>query len=121
MLNFENVTTKENFLNYIKENKMELKEAEVYGKSRKCWNLSDKFGNEWNITYNSNAEQYAIFNVCKYDFDIPVIVFMQFDKNKITITNAEKAGRKIKSDRLLKQFSQLAIMVNSCVHFGFLN
>ena len=121
MLNFENVKTKENFTNYIKENKMKLKEAEAYGKSRKCWNLSDKFGNEWNITYNANTRLYAIFSVCKYDFDVPFAVFMQFDKNKIMITNAEKAGRKIKADRLLKQFSQRAIMVNSYSNFGFLN
>ena len=60
MLNFENVTTKENFIKYIKENKMKLEEA-------------------------------------------------------------EKAGRKIKADRLLKQFLQLAILVNNYANFGFLD
>ena len=100
---------------------MELKEKEAYGKNRKRWNLSDKFGNEWNITYNANNRQYAVFSVCKYAFDVPFSVFMQFDKNKITITNAEKAGRKIKADRFLKQFSQIAIMVNCYSSFGFLN
>ena len=120
MLNFENVATKNSFISYIETNSQKLKEIDAYAKNRRCWNISDKYGNEWNISYNGIENQYCICNVCKDSCDVPFSVYMKFDTNKITITNAEKAGRKIKSERLLKQFSQLAIMLNCYANYWYL-
>ena len=120
MYKFTNTTTKENFLKNIEWSGKEIKPIEAHGKDRKAWNVIDKFRNEWNILFAGNANEYSVFNVPRYPSDKPFKVDIISNGNKIEIHRAEKNGRHIKADRLLKEFSQLAIMVNCYSQFGFL-
>lgn len=120
MYKFQNNTTKENFIRNIEWSGMEIKPTEVHGKLQKSWQLSDKFGNVWNILFRGNVNEYSIFNVCKYQSDKPFRVDILSYGNNIEICKAEKNGRKIKANRLLKQFSQLAMTVNCYSQFGYL-
>ena len=119
MLKFTNGTTKENFLNTIQWSGNQVEHIEAYGKNQQAWQISDKFGNVWNVLFDGNNE-YSISNVCKCASDIPLNVIVLFNGNEIEIHSAEKEGRKIKAERLLKQFSQLAMMVNCYKQFGYL-
>ncbi len=120
MYRFTNTTTKENFLKSIEWSGNKIKPAEAYGKNQKAWNVIDKFGNEWNILFTGNVDEYSIFNVPHHPCDKPFKVDIVSSGNKIEIHRAEKNGRCIKADRLLKEFTQLALMVNCYIQFGYM-
>lgn len=120
MYRFTNMTTKENFLKNIEWSGEVLKPMETPCKSQKLWQVSDRFGNVWNILFRGEVDEYSICNVCKYPSDEPFRVDIVSSGNKIEIHRAEKNGRKIKSDRLLKGFSNLAMMLNCYSQFGYL-
>ncbi len=115
-----NITTKENFLKYIEFNGIEIKPVEVCAKNQRAWNVVDKFGNEWNIFFTGNVSEFSICNVPHYPCDKPFRVDIVSSGNKIEIHRAEKNGRHIKADRLLKEFTQLALMVNCYIQFGYI-
>lgn len=120
MYKFTNITTKENFLKETEWSGKKIVTVESPFKCQKQWQVSDRFGNIWNIRFNGNVNEYSIWNVCKYPTDEPFRVDIVSSGNKVEIHRAEKNGRKIKSDRLLKGFSQLALMVNCYSQFGYL-
>ncbi len=120
MYKFINITTKKSFLNDIESCGREIKPIEGYGKNQKVWNVIDKFGNEWNIRFSGNVDEYSISNVPHYPCDVPFKVYIVSHGNKVEIHRVEKKGRKIQADRLLKDFTQLALMVNCYIQFGFL-
>lgn len=119
MVKFQNNTTMENFLKYVKENNIKTRELESHNKEKKVWQISDKYGNVWNVVFNGVVDEYTIYNVPQYG-EKPFRVDLISAGNKVVICEAEKNGRHIKADRLLKQFSQLALMVNCHVQFNFL-
>ena len=120
MYMFINMTTKEKFLKNVEWSGNKIEQVEPPCKRQKLWRVSDKFGNVWNILFRGEVDEYSIYNVCKYPTDEPFRVDIISSGNKIEIHKAEKNGRKIKSDRLLKSFSQLAMMVNCYSQFGYL-
>lgn len=120
MLKFTNTTSKENFLKEIEWSGKEIKPIEAYGRDQKLWKIIDRFGNEWNVLFTGSVDEYSIFNVphclCDKLFRVDIIS----RGNKIEIHKVTKNGKNIKSDRLLKQFAQLAMMVNCYVQFGYM-
>lgn len=120
MYKLTNTTTKEAFLKDIEWNGQKIKPLKTLSKYQKGWQVSDRFGNVWNIIFNGNVNEYSIYNVCKYPCDAPFKVDIISTGNKVEIYRAEKKGRKIKSDRLLKNFAQLGLMVNCYCQFGHL-
>lgn len=119
MFKFTNVTTKENFLKKIEWSEEEITPIEAFGNSQKSWKIIDRFDNEWNILFTGNDE-YSIYSVPHHSCDELFRVDIVSSGNKIEIHRATKNGKNIKADRLLKQFAQLAIMVNCYVQFGYM-
>lgn len=86
----------------------------------KQWNISDSFGNEWNVVFNGNVNEFSIFGVPHFGCDKQFRVDFTMTENNIEIYRALKDGRNIVSERLLKQFSQVILMVNSFYKFGYM-
>ncbi len=120
MFKFENVTTKENFERAINLQRLEINQIEALYKARKQWNIKDRFGNEWNVVFSGNVDEFYICNVPHFSCDKPFRVDFTMSGNNIEIHRALKNGRNIVSERLLKQFSQLILMVNSFYKFGYM-
>ena len=119
MLKFKNMTTKENFLQHVEWSGKKVEQIEAYEKDQRAWQISDRFGNVWNVLFKGSVNEWSVFNVPQYG-EPPFKVDIVSCGNDIEIHRAEKAGRKIESDRLLKQFSQLAMMVNCYIQFNYL-
>lgn len=120
MFKFENITTKENFERAIKFQRLEINQIEALYKARKQWNIKDRFGNEWNVIFSGNVDEFYVCNVPHFSCDKPFRVDFTMSGNNIEIHRALKNGRNIVSERLLKQFSQLILMVNSFYKFGYM-
>lgn len=120
MFKFENTTEKETFENVISFQELKIKLVESPNKVQKQWNIKDRFGNEWNIAFNGNVDEFSIYNVPHFSCDKPFRVDFTMSGNNIEIHRALKNGRNIVSERLLKQFSQLVLMVNSFYKFGYM-
>lgn len=120
MFKFENVTTKENFERAINLQRLEINQIEALYKARKQWNIKDRFGNEWNVVFSGNVDEFYICNVPHFSCDKPFRVDFTMNGNNIEIHRALKNGRNIVSERLLKQFSQLILMVNNFYKFGYM-
>lgn len=121
MFKFENTTTKEVFRNTIDFQRLEIKSIESLNKMQKQWNIKDRFGNEWSVVFFSgNVDEFSIYNVPHFSCDKPFRVDFTMNGNYIEIHRALKNGRNIVSERLLKQFSQLILMVNSFYKFGYM-
>lgn len=124
MIKFENVTPLEDFKKYIEWEGIVIREDELLSvnphliKGKRVWNITDKFNNEWNVMFSGNVDEWSIFNVSKIEplFRVDIIS----SGNKIEIHRAEKNGRKLKADKNLKQFCNLAMWVNCLIHFGYL-
>lgn len=118
MLKFKNTTTKEDFLRSVKCRGQKIEPIELSGKIQKAWKISDKFENEWQVYFTKGIEEWSIFNIGRHG-EIFFRVDIVLCGSDIEIWRAEKNGKNIKSERLLKQFMQVAIMV-SCYHqFGY--
>lgn len=126
MIKFENVTPLDKFKEYVKWERLVIREDELLSvkphsiRNKRVWNITDKFDNEWNILFNGKVDEWSIFNVCNKDIDVPFRVDIISSGNKIEIHRAEKNGRKLKADRNLKQFCELATWVNCLIQFGYL-
>ena len=118
MLKFKNMTTKENFLQNVEWSGKKVEQIEANGKDQMAWKISDRFGNVWNVLFQGRVNEWSVFNVPQYG-EVSFKVDIVSCGNDVEIHRAEKAGRKIKSDRLLKQFSQVAMMVNCYIQFGY--
>lgn len=120
MYKFRNVATKEDFKKSNEWADRKICLVEHPSKIQKVWNVKDRFGNEWNIIFSGRVDEWRICNVCNYPCDIPFSVeFLSHDR-EIEIVRAQKAGRNYKSDRFLKQFNQLVLMVNCYNIYGYL-
>lgn len=120
MYKFENKTKKKDFVESIEWSRNIVERIQIPFKKPKQWRISDRFGNVWTILFKGDNNEYSISNVCKYPSDKPFTVDIISSGNKIEIHKAMKNGRNIKSDRLLKSFSELAMMVNCYIQFGYL-
>ena len=120
MWKFINNTTKENFLENIEWSGNKIERIQIPFKRPKLWQISDRFGNVWEVLFKGDVGEYSISNVCRYPSDKPFTVDIISNGNKVEIHKAIKNRRNIKSDRLLKQFSQIAMMVNCYVQFVYL-
>lgn len=120
MYKFRNVTTEDSFRNRLDWCKQTIQEVNYPSKSKREWNIRDRFGNEWNLVYDSKTEQWKIFNVCNRPCDIPFNVRFLSDGREIEILDVQRANKHYKADRFLKQFSELVTMANSYILFGYI-
>ena len=49
MYKFENITEKESFENTIDFQCLKIKSIKALHENQKQWNITDRFGNEWNV------------------------------------------------------------------------
>lgn len=120
MYKFENKTERESFENMIDFQGLKIKPIQALYGNQKQWNIKDRFGNEWNVVFSGNVDEFYIYNVPHFSYDKPFRVDFTMSGNNIEIHRALKNGRNIVSERLLKQFSQLILMVNSFYKFGYM-
>lgn len=120
MYKFENITEKESFENTIDFQCLKIKSIKALHENQKQWNITDRFGNEWNVVFSGNVNEFYLYNVPHLSYDKPFRIDFMMTGNNIEIHKALKNGRNIVSERLLKQFSQLILMVNSFYKFGYM-
>lgn len=120
MYKFRNITIKEDF-----EKSNAWADRKIYlvknsSKMQKVWNVKDRFGNELNVIFKKQTDEWRICNVCNFPCDVPFCVDFLSHGREIEILEAHKANRNYKSDRFLKQFAQVVLMANSYQIFGYL-
>lgn len=120
MIKFENTMVKESFENTMNFQGLKIKPIQALYDDQKQWNITDRFGNEWNVVFSGNVNEFYLYNVPHYGCDRPFRVDFCMSKNNIEIHRALKNGKNIVSDRLLKQFSQLILMVSCFYKFGYM-
>lgn len=120
MYKFENITEKESFENTIEFQCLKIKSIKALHDNQKQWNITDRFGNEWNVVFTGNVNEFYLYNVPHLSYDKPFRIDFVMTGNNIEIHKALKNGRNIVSERLLKQFSQLILMVNCFYKFGYM-
>ncbi len=102
MIEYSNKTTQKEFEKYLVSSaiKMEAIENDI-----KTWQVSNGFHN-WRIVSTENSNNFSIYYISKYDCDQPYRVDIISKGNRVQIHKAEIAGREIKADRLLRNFSR---------------
>ncbi len=120
MIKFENITKKEHFENTIEFQDLKIKPIQALYKNQKQWNITDRFGNEWNVVFTGNVNEFYIYSVTHFGCDKPFRVDFIMNGNNIEIHRALKNERNIVSERLLKQFSQIVLIVNCFYKFGYM-
>ena len=120
MFKFENTTEKESFENTIDFQCLKIKSIKALHDNQKQWNIIDRFGNEWNVVFSGNVNEFYLYNVPHFGCDKPFRVDFTMSGNKVEIHRALKNGRNIVSEKLLKQFSQLILMINCFYKFGYM-
>lgn len=115
MVQFKNVNTKEFYEDY----KNKFSKFKKYEKNigNIVINFIDKWGHEYNLVSRKNSNEYFICNVCYTDNDIPFCCNFTIDDNIVTILPSEKCGRKYKSDRMLKQFTNITLVGSTVAIF----
>ena len=112
MYKFENKTERESFENTIDFQGLKIKPIQALYGNQKQWNITDRFGNEWNVVFTGNVNEFYLYNVPHLNYDKPFRIDFVMTGNNIGIHRALKNGRNIVSEKLLKQFSQLILMIN---------
>lgn len=120
MYKFENKTERESFENTIDFQGLKIKPIQALYGNQKQWNITDRFGNEWNVVFTGNVNEFYLYNVPHLNYDKPFRIDFVMTGNNIGIHRALKNGRNIVSEKLLKQFSQLILMVNCFYKFGYM-
>lgn len=114
MLKFENTIIRDDFEKFVGWNKNKIEEMERQHKNQRLWKISDCFGNVWNVLFTGNADEYRV----SYGNEFSIDILMH--GNMVEIHRAIKNGRSLKADRNLKQFTQVALLVNCYKKFGYL-
>lgn len=114
MLRFTNCTTKETFKASIRWSDIKVEKLESPNKNQKLWKISDRFSNVWEVLFTGNVNEFRVSYHDKSSVDLLLC------GDTIEIHRAIKNGRRLKSDKYLKQFINLALMVGSRKKFGYL-
>lgn len=120
MIKFENTTGKEFFENTMNFQDLKIRPIQPLYDNQKQWNITDRFGNEWNLVFSGDVNEFYLYNIPHYGCDKPFRGDFCMNENNIEIHRALKNGKNIVSDRLLKQFSQLILMVSCFYKFGYM-
>lgn len=121
MYKFTNATPKEVFISNAEWCGQKIKRIKSPIKTQRKWSVTDRWGNEWIVVFKGNVSEFSVYNVVKHHSDVPFSVDIVTYGNKIEIHKATTGGRVMQADRLLKKYSQLAMMVNCYLQFGYLN
>lgn len=120
MLKFINNTTKELFEAALSWSKYKLKKLESPLENQILWQLQDRFLNVWNILFTGIVDEYCISHQPQFDGDDDFLVYIVTYGNIVEIHKAIKNGRTLQVDRNLKQFTNLALILNCYIQFGLL-
>lgn len=120
MLKFINNTTKELFEATLSWHKYTLEKLESPFESQILWQLSDRFLNVWNILFCGSVDEYCISYQPQFNGDDDFLVYIVTYGNIVEIHKAIKNGRTLQADRNLKQFTNLALILNCYIQFGLL-
>lgn len=120
MYKFENKTERESFENMIDFQGLKIKPIQALYGNQKQWNITDRFGKEWNVVFTGNVNEFYLYNVPRLSCDKPFRIDFVMTGDNIEIHRVLKNGRTIVSERLLKQFSQLILMINCFYKYGYM-
>lgn len=111
MYEIKNVTDKDYFMEAIKEGKLKVDNVE-----KNKWILQDCVCNT--LKYSLEYKDDKTFDLSYKDNYDSFIVNFTIKESLTTINKANHNNKNYKSDRLLKKFNNLAILINSFVNFG---
>ena len=120
MIKFENMTEKESFENIMNFQGLKIKPTQALYDDQKQWNITDRFANEWIVVFSGNVNEFYLYYVPHFGCDKPFRVDFIMNGNNVEIHKALKNGRNITSERLLKQFTQLILMISCFYKFGYM-
>lgn len=127
MLKFLNVTTKEDFLSYKDWARQQISPMTTQCSGTQAWKISDHFGNTWDVTFSRNggeltaSENDGEFTVGGMTTNSsPFKVYLHLCGDAVEIVMATENGRTIRSDRLLKKYRELSVMVSNYLRFNLL-
>ena len=85
MIKFKNTTEKESFKNMIEFQGLKIKPIQALYDNQKQWNITDSFGNEWNVVFTGNVDELYIYNVPHFGCDKPFRVDFIMNGNNVEI------------------------------------
>lgn len=116
-MRYTNVTAKAAFQSNLDWAEQRIEPLDVDNKTVRSWRICDRFLNQWKLIFNGNVGEFTISGT---NDGATFVVAMYLTGDKIEIVEAFDGGRHIRSDRLLKKYRELALMVSNYFRFGYL-
>lgn len=109
MYSFLNMVTKEQFKEHNEWSGNTITQTD-----KDKWLITDRFANKWRVNFTS-VNQFTIFND-----DEPFWVDIYCKGQNVEILQAGMKGKKLKSERYLKKFTQIAGIVSCYFNFNYM-
>lgn len=116
-MQFTNVTTKEAFQSHLAWAEQHIEPLHADSKTTRSWTICDRFMNQWKLIFTGNVGEFTIGGS---NDGAAFVVAMYLSGDKVEIVEAFDRGRCIRSDRLLKKYTELALMASNYLRFGYL-
>ncbi len=116
-MQYTNVTTKEAFQSYLDWSGQHIEPLNADSKTIRSWTICDRFMNQWKLIFTGNVGEFTIGGT---NDGAAFVVAMYLSGDKVEIMEAFDRGRCIRSNRLLKKYRELALMVSNYFRFGYL-
>lgn len=116
-MRYTNVTTKEAFQSHLDWAEQHIEPLHADSKIVRSWTIWDRFMNQWKLIFTGNVGEFTISGA---NDGATFVVALYLSGDKVEIVEALARGRCIRSDRLLKKYSELALMVSNYLRFGYL-
>lgn len=113
MLKIRNTTTKQGF----EKQSFQIKKI---GEGKDQWQINDMYNKQFLLSYDRINDEYCISHEPYFIEDDSFSVTIASNKDMFEIRKAVKNGRELKSDKFLKRFVGLGLLVNCCTRFGYL-
>lgn len=116
-MRYTNVTTKEAFQSHLDWAEQRIEPLHTDSKTVCSWTIYDRFMNQWKLVFTGNVGEFTVGGINNGG---AFVVAMCLSGDKFEIVEAFDRGRCIRSDRLLKKYKELALMVSNYLRFGYL-
>lgn len=116
-MRYTNVTTKESFQAHLDWAEQCIEPLHTDSSTVRSWMICDRFMNQWKLIFTGNVGEFTIGGT---NNGSAFVVAMYLSGDKVEIVEAFERGRCIRSDRLLKKYRELTLMVSNYLRFGYL-
>ena len=116
-MRYTNVTTNESFQAHLDWAEQCIEPLHTDSSTVRSWMICDRFMNQWKLIFTGNVGEFTIGGT---NNGSAFVVAMYLSGDKVEIVEAFERGRCIRSDRLLKKYRELTLMVSNYLRFGYL-